>query len=58
MGIAEIVGVILQLVQAGFQLEAIAAKVKDMKAKGATEEQVHTYLKNLAAAAQADLEKA
>jgi hypothetical protein len=58
MGIAEILGIILQIVQAGFQLDALVAKVQDMKAKGATDDQIHVYLKNLAAAAQADLEKA
>jgi len=58
MGIAEVLGIVLQLVQAGFQLEAIVGKAKEMKSKGATDDQIHTYLKNLAAAAQADLEKA
>lgn len=58
MGIASILGIVLQLVQAGFALEAIVSKVKDMESKGATPDQVHIYLKNLANAAQADLENA
>ncbi len=58
MPIAAILGMVLQVVQAGFSLADIVGKVKDMESKGATEQQIHDYLKNLAHATQGDLEKA
>lgn len=46
---------VLALVQAGFQLSAIVAKVQDMQAKGASDADVHKYLQTLRDAAMADL---
>lgn len=58
MGIATLLGLVLQAVQAGFKLADIVSHVKTMEAAGATESQIHDYLKNLAHQSQDQLEQA
>lgn len=54
-GTASVLLNVLTLVNAGFQFQAIVAKVQDMQAKGADDKAVSTYLQNLRDAAMADL---
>ena len=58
MGIATVLGFVLQAVQAGFQLADIVNKVRVMEAAGATDEEIHVYLKSLAHTDQDKLEQA
>lgn len=58
MGAAAIVQVLLQLTQAGFALVDIANKVHTMNAAGATDAEIHAYLRALAQKSQQDLENA
>ena len=58
MGIATILGFALQFVQAGFALADIVSKVREMENSGATDTQIHDYLKSLAHEAQVKLEQA
>lgn len=58
MGIATILGYVLQAVQAGFELQAIVDNVRKMQTDGATESDIHMYLRSLAHKNQADLENA
>lgn len=56
MGAAVILGYALQFVQAGFSLMEIKSKVDTMTAAGATEAEIHVYLKKLAHDSQTALE--
>lgn len=58
MEIAVILGYVLQLVQAGFELSAIVAKVREMQAAGSSDKDIHDYLKQLAHDNQTALENA
>lgn len=58
MGIATVLGYVLQLVQAGFVLSEIVANVKAMKADGVSDNEIRKYLRDLAHKAQDDLENA
>ena len=48
MGIAQVLLILTQLVQAGFALKQISDDVHAMQAKGATDQDVHDYLRALA----------
>lgn len=54
-GTAAILLNVLELVQAGFELKAIVDKAQAMSAAGATDDQIHAYLKGLRDAALKDL---
>lgn len=58
MGTAAVLGVVLQLVQAGFQLEAIVAEAQQREAAGATDQEIHDWLFELAETNQKALESA
>lgn len=58
MGTAALIGLLLQAVQAGFALTEIKKNVDVMTASGATEAEVHTYLRSLAHKNQDALEQA
>jgi hypothetical protein len=58
MGLATALSLILQLVQAGFVLGDIVNTVKEMSDAGATDDQIHKYLRDLAHASQDRLEQA
>jgi len=58
MGIEQILLWATQAVQAGFALSEIVSNVRTMKAAGATEEELHTYLRSLAHKNQTSLEEA
>lgn len=45
---------LISLVQAGFEFQAIANKIKVLVAEGQTDEQISTYLHNLRVAALAE----
>ena len=49
---------VLSLVQAGFQLKAIVDQVKAMEDTGASQDQVHAFLKGLRVGAMGDLKAA
>ena len=49
---------ILSLVQAGFELKAIVDQVKAMEDTGASQDQVHAFLKGLRVGALGDLKAA
>lgn len=48
MPIASILLIATQLVQAGFSLEQTVAEVKSRQAAGATDQDIHDYLRKLA----------
>ena len=56
MGAIAILNIVLQAVQAGFVLEDIVNTVNEMRDKGANEEDIHKYLRDLADKSQTALE--
>ena len=58
MGAYTILNYALMFIEAGFSLNEIVNKVRVMEAAGASEQEVHAYLKKLAHDAQDELEKA
>ena len=61
MGAASIAAALLNvlaLVQAGFELRAIVDQVKAMEDTGASQDQVHAFLKGLRVGAMGDLKAA